>query len=122
MRPPQFRSDEERQGYLTGMQNSLGTAIDYLGRPQNAVAGMLNFDQDVPTSERFYRGLTGREDYDYSENPYVNVPMEILLDPLSYSPAGLLKAGKMTTLGLGAQGTESAGRTMSCISNYISIM
>ena len=75
MRPPQFRSDEERQGYLTGIQNSLGTAIDYLGRPQNAVAGMLNFDQDVPTSERFYRGLTGREDYDYSENPYVNVPM-----------------------------------------------
>jgi len=119
MRPPQFRSDEERQGYLTGMQNSLGTAIDYLGRPQNAVAGMLNFDQDVPTSERFYRGLTGREDYDYSENPYVNVPMEILLDPLSYSPAGLLKAGKMTTLGLGGQGTESAGRTMSGISNYI---
>jgi hypothetical protein len=56
--PMLFKSPEEAEGYRTGLSDSLGTTLDYLGRPQNALAGMLDFNQGIPTSDRIYRGLT----------------------------------------------------------------
>ena len=105
------------EGYRTGLFDSLGTTLDYLGRPQNALAGMLDFNNDTTFLDRAYRGLTGKEDYDYVENPYANFILEAVFDPVNAIPLGMLsKAGK-TDLGLGGQGSESAGRFMSSFSN-----
>jgi len=116
IKPPATTSLE---GYRTGLFDSLGTTLDYLGRPQNALAGMLDFNNETKFLDRAYKGLTGKEDYDYVENPYANFILEAVVDPVNAIPLGMLsKAGK-TDLGLGGQGTESAGRFMSSFSNYI---
>lgn len=103
-----------------------GKALDYLGRPLNAVQGAMAYG--VPAKEGFLTGLSGEKKYDgldafspefTAENPEIAsalaVGSDIFLDPVNAVGGGLLTAGK--NMVKGARSLKGLGP--SSFKNYI---